>query len=56
MPSVNGQRAASPKPSRTRTIQDLRDAAARYRGELPDEVDERDPDEHDDLADLPDEL
>jgi hypothetical protein len=54
MPTVNGQRAMPPKPARTRTIQDLRDAAARYRGELPDEPEPKE--DEDELGDLPDEL
>jgi hypothetical protein len=57
MTKVNGQRAAAPQRPRVRTLQDLRDAAARYRGELPDDEsdfprDETDDDATDDQHDL----
>lgn len=48
MTKVNGQRAAAPQRPRVRTLQDLRDAAARYRGEVPDDPIEFPNDDHDD--------
>jgi len=56
MNKVNGHRATAPQAPRVRTLQDLRDAAARYRGELPDDPsdfqDDRDDEATDDQQDL----
>ena len=50
MTKMNGQRAAAPQRPRVRTLQDLRDAAARYRGELPDEASDFPRDDNDEQA------